>query len=147
MGEANGVHRLLGEADDGELILLVGPEYGRMQQSAAEAGIEVREANQVQDIRTLKAGVAISGRSLALVACTTEVEGPLDRNAFGAPLAGLAYEVDRIIYFGSGGTVLIHPSPRGTRREIRNGNLCVFQKLDTVGPGEKIVGIQADRIG
>lgn len=147
MGELSGAHRLLGRADGGELILLVGPEYGRMQQSAAEAGIEAREANRVQDVQTLKAGLIISGRSLALIASAPEVEGPLDRSAFGANLTNLAYDADRVVYFGSGGSVVVHPMDKGTRKEIRNGRLCVRQALDTVGPGETVIGIQADRIG
>lgn len=147
MGELSGAHRLLGRADRGELILLIGPEYGRMQQSAAEAGIEVREANRVQDIQTLKAGLAISGRSLALIASTPEVEGALDRSAFGASLTGLAYDVDRIVYFGSGGSVIVHPMDKGTRMEIHQGRLRVHQKLDMVGPGETVVGLKVDRIG
>lgn len=147
MGELGGAHFLLGMAEPGELILMVGPEYGRMQQKAAEAGIEVREASKVQDVQTLKAGLAITGRSLALIASTPEVEGVLDRSAFGPNLTDLVYSVDRVVYFGASSNVLVHPTKPGTRLEMHGGALRVHQHLDFVAPREAVVGLTVDRIG
>lgn len=146
MGEF-GAHLLLGHADAGELILMVGPEYGTMQQRAAEAGIKVRDASCVRDVQTLKVGLALSGRSLALIASTPEVEGVLDRTAFGPGLTGLAHAADRVLYFGASGAVLVHPVKAGTRLEVHGGVLRMHQHLDVVSPGETVVGLTVDRIG
>lgn len=133
---------LLGHVDAGELILTVGPEYQRMQQTAAEAGIQVRRASQVWDnMQSLKAGVAVSGKSLALTASASEVEGILDRSAFGPHITEMAYDVDRVVYFGSGGAVVVHPVSPGTCLEVRGGVLRVRQHLDSVGPGEAVIGV------
>lgn len=128
----SGAHLLLGNAATGELILLVGPEYGRLQQLAADAGIEVREASQVGDVRMLKAGLALSGRSLALIASIPEVEGLLDRASFGRDLSELAFQADRVVYGGSDGTVLVHPRYPGTRMEVTQGTVRFSQTLNTI---------------
>lgn len=109
MGGVVEARRLLGEASGGMLILMIGPDYGRMQQAAAEVGIPVREAGQVRDVQPLKREAAISGRSLALIASTPEVEDPLECNFLGSFLASLAYNSDRVVYFGPGVPAVIHP--------------------------------------
>lgn len=137
---------LLGRPDKGELILLVGPEYGRMQQMAAEVGIEVREAHRVRDVEALKANTALTGRSLVLIASVPEVEGILDRASFGPGLSDLAYEADRVIYGGSEGVVVVHPVAQGTAMKVLGGRLCIQQHLGTVESGETIVELAVNRL-
>ena len=134
---------LLGRPDKGELILFVGPEYGRMQQMAAEVGIEVREALRVRDIQMLKAGTALSGKSLILIASVPEVDGILDRASFGPSLSELAYEVDRVIYGGSGGLVVVHPVAPGTAMQIIGGAFRMQQHISTVTDG--MAGLATER--
>jgi len=130
MNDVTGAHLLLGKADQGELILLIGPDYGRMQQSAAEAGIETRDANRVRDLDLIKKSLAASGRSLALTASTPEVEGILDRSSFPGDLARIAYDyADRVIYFGTLGAVLLHPSSRGVYMRLQHGRLQVRPEI------------------
>lgn len=139
-------HHLLDKANKGLLILLVGPEYQRMQQMAAQAGIEVQEASSVQDPALTKLHATLNSRSLALIASVPEVEGILDRSAFGPHLVDLAYAADKVIYCGTSGAVLIHPQPSSTHIAIRSGTVHIDQEMDVVGPGEEIVGLRATRL-
>lgn len=141
-----GAHHLLGRSNERLLILLVGPEYGQMQQMAALAGIEVCEARTVTDPMLTKLDVTLNGRSLALIASVPEVEGILDRSAFGPHLMDLAYAVDKVVYCGQSGGVLVHPQTPGTHVEVRSGAVHVDQKFDVVAPGEEVVGLRMNRI-
>jgi hypothetical protein len=120
---AVGARHLLGRPDEGLAILLVGPDYGRMRQMAEAAGIEARDAGRLQaaDARMLRTGVMISGRSLVLLGSVVEVEGLLDRSAFGPGLTSLAYAVDRVVYAGSEDVVMVYPQAPGAWTEVRHG--------------------------
>lgn len=131
---------LLGRPDRGELILMIGPAYARMKKTAEAAGFETRDAADVQDVQMLRAGLALSGESLVILASASEVEGRLDRAAFG-PLSDLAYEANRVVYGGTQGHVVLHPVSKGTEMSIRNGSLLLRHHIDVVGEGEKVVGI------
>lgn len=139
MGRNAAAHPLLGRSDKGELTLLVGPDYGLMQQLAAEAGIEVREAGQVQNVHMIKAGLAITKGSLALIASTPEVEGILDRASFGPALSDLAFEADRVIYGGQSGAILVHPRYPGTSLRIQDGELKIRQEIDALDSGGGVI--------
>lgn len=130
-----GAHHLLGRANEGKLILLVGPEYGRMQQMAALSGIEARDISRIANLEMLKAGVLLSGRSLAVIASAPEVEGNLDRTAFGSRLTALAYSADKVIYCGTQGGVLVHPQHPSTRMSVRQGKVTVTQTVNVVRTG------------
>lgn len=121
---------MLGRPDKGDLILLAGPAHDAMKQLAASAGIEVRELRPEQGIWDLKAAVARQGRSLALIARIPEIDGLLDRSAFGRDLSDLAHRVDRVLYGGTTGTVLVHPLPRGTRMCLTDGVLHMRHRMD-----------------
>lgn len=125
MGGIAEARRLMGPGNAGNLILMVGPESGRMQQSAALTGIPVRDARKIRDIRVLAEKVRERGLSLALIAVTPEVEGVLHRDAFGAKLHRTAHEVHRVVYYGIQGSVLVHPHPRGVLIEVRHGVIRV----------------------
>lgn len=130
-------HHLLGRSGDGQMILLVGPDYSRMQQMAAQAGIETREVGRTQNLNTEipRAEVTTSGRSLVFLASVPEVEGRLDRSSFGPRLTDLAYEADRVVYAGTDGAVMVHPLPAGDWMEIRGGAIRTHKVLDVVADG------------
>lgn len=130
-------HHLLGRSGDGQMILLVGPDYSRMQQMAAQAGIETREVGRTQNLNTEipRAEVTTSGRSLVFLASVPEVEGRLDRSSFGPRLTDLAYEADRVVYAGTDGAVMVHPLPAGDWMEIRGGAIGTHKVLDVVADG------------
>lgn len=131
-----GAHHLLGRPDESLAILLVGPAYGRMQQMAAMAGIEARDAGrlQVADVQMLRTGVMISGKSLVFLGSVPEVEGLLDRSAFGVHLTSLAYAVDRVVYANEGGAVLVHPHAAGDWNEVRGGAIRHYKRIDVAAP-------------
>jgi hypothetical protein len=139
------VSRKLRENDNGELILFVGPDYQRMQVRARMAGFPTRQASRTEDVQALKEEIAASGKSLILLASAPEVEGSLDRSAF-ADLAHLAYGSDRVVYFGVESSVVIHPLPASTRLTARHGALHVHQAVDTVAPGETVVGLSVNHL-
>jgi hypothetical protein len=143
--DANEVSGTLQENDNGELILFVGPDYQRMQVRARMAGFTTRQASRMEDVQALKAEIAASGKSLILLASAPEVEGPLDRSAFGN-LAYLVYGADRVVYFGVESSVVIHPLAASTRLTVRHGTLHVHQTLDTVAPGETVVGLSVNHL-
>lgn len=130
-------HHLLGRSGDGQMILLVGPDYGRMRQMAAQAGIEIREVGRTQNLNAEipRAEVTTSGRSLVFLASVPEVEGRLDRSSFGPRLTELAYEADRVVYAGTDGAVMVHPLPAGDWMEIRGGAIRTHKMLDVVADG------------
>lgn len=131
-------HHLLGRSGDGQMILLVGPDYSRMQQMAAQAGIETREVGCMQQNLSAeipRAEVTTSGRSLVFLASVPEVEGRLDRSSFGPRLTDLAYEADRVVYAGTDGAVMVHPLPAGDWMEIQGGVIRTHKALDMVADG------------
>lgn len=130
-------HHLLGRSGDGQMILLVGPDYSRMQQMAAQAGIETREVGRTQNLNTEipRAEVTTSGRSLVFLASVPEVEGRLDRSSFGPRLTDMAYEADRVVYAGTDGAVMVHPLPAGDWMEVRGGVIRTHKALDMVADG------------
>jgi hypothetical protein len=138
-GIANG-QLILGRPDRGELILMVGPAYTRMKMTAEGAGFETRDASGVTDPEELRAGLAASGKSLVVLASAPEVEGRLDRAAFG-PLVNLAYAANRVVYGGTQANVVLHPVSPGTEMTINNGTLSVRHYIKTVGEGEEHVGL------
>lgn len=140
LGDSAAAKLLLGRPDKGEVILLVGPAYGRMQQMAAEAGIEVREAAKVQDVLALRENAALTGRSIALIASAPEVDGLLDRASFGPVSARLAYEVDRVVYGGTVTATLVHPVPRGTAMRVNGGHVSFRRTFEEIGPDPTVVG-------
>jgi hypothetical protein len=135
-----GAHHLLGRPDEGLAILLVGPDYGGMRQMAELAGIEARDAGRLQtaDARMLRTGVMISGRSLVLIGSTVEVEGLLDRSAFGPWLTSLAYAVDRVVYAGSDTAVMVHPQAPGAWTEVRHGLVTHHRAPDAMALPELV---------
>lgn len=128
MGGMVGAHHLLGPVNAGDLILVAGPNFERMKKMVATAGIEARDASKVRDVYALKESVALRKTSLALLASVAEVEGILDRSIFGSHLIELAYEADRVVYYGMQGGVLMHPQYPGTRVEVRQGAIRVRQE-------------------
>lgn len=144
--DANTVDSMLGRAGAGELILFVGPNYERMQMRASLTGFETRRASRTEDTQALKARIAASGRSLILLASAAEVEGPLDRTAFGPDLVHLVYDADRVVYFGIESSVVVHPLPSHTRMEVRHGVLLVRQEATVVHAGQEMVGLTLDSL-
>jgi hypothetical protein len=130
-------HHLLGRSGDGQMILLVGPDYLRMQQMAAQAGIETREVGRTENLNAeiIRAEVVTSGRSLVFMASVPEVEGRLDRSSFGPRLTDLAYEADRVVYAGADGAVMVHPLPAGDWMDVLGGVIRMHKALDIVADG------------
>lgn len=141
-------HDLLGKVSDGNLVLLAGPDFTRILTLVEASGMDYRNVVDLSDeqVDDLKAIAADRMRSVALVASMPEIEGRLDRSSFDPRLLHAAYAADRVIYAGPRAAVLIWPEAKGTQRTIRNGNTVVRQTIGTVGPGESIVGITADRL-
>lgn len=147
MGQVAPYH-LLGDASQPALVLMAGPDYSRIREIVSKAGIafDMRHFSSDVDVDALKAEVAREGRPIVIFASMAEVEGRLDRSAFDGRLTDLAYAADRIVYVGTAGAALVHPTTPGTRQEVRHGNLTVIQKLDVVAAGETVVGLTADRL-
>lgn len=144
-------HHLLGRANSGELVFLVGPDASRMRELAGKSGIPVKDtmahAASESDIEMLRGITEMSGMSALVIRCIPEVEGILDRSAFH-PHHEIAFAADRVVYAGPQGAVLVWPQREGTTvRVSRDGGLQVRQKLDVVASGETVVGLTADRIG
>lgn len=142
-------YRLLGRLEDGNLILLAGPDYNRVRELASSSGIPAVEATSVttpEDVESLKDEVAQKGRSILVTASMYEVEGRLDRSAFERRLTDLAYSADRVVYAGLNGVAVIHPVTRGTMMAVTDGNLRVHQELGVVSAGETVVGLTVDRL-
>ena len=142
-------YHLLGRLQDGNLILLAGPDYIRVRELASTSGIPVLTAAELpypEDVEDLKGRIARTGESVLVIASMCEVEGRLDRSAFERPLIDLAYGADRVVYAGFNGAVLVHPVARGTRMTATGGSLRVQQDLETVAAGETVVGLTVDRL-
>jgi hypothetical protein len=130
MIESSDGHGLIGSPDGGQLVLLVGPAYQRMIQTAADAGIPMQDARYVRDHAALKAMAATSGRTEVLLASVSEVEGILDRSAFG-PYTELAYLADRVIYGGMQDDVPVWPLEAGLGLEVRGGVASLHRVTQT----------------
>lgn len=139
-------HHLLGKANEGNLILMAGPDYRRMMTLAEAAGMATLTPRHVTDIESLKLRVELSRESVVVIASMPEVEGRLDRSAFERNLIDLAYAADRVVYAGTQGAVLVWPQSEETRTTLRNGRVTVHQKLDVVSEGETVVGLTVDRL-
>ena len=126
MIESSDEHGLIGPPDGGQLVLLVGPAYERMLQTAAGTGIPVQCAGYVRDYAALKAVTATSGRTVIVLASVSEVEGILDRSAFG-PHTEVAYLADRVIYGGMQGDVPVWPLESGLGLEVRGGTASLHR--------------------
>lgn len=143
-------HHLLGKPNDGELVLLVGPNGDRLRDMATKSKIPLKDtranASNESDVEMLRGIVDMSGMSALVIRCVPEVEGILDRSSFH-PHHELAFAADRIVYAGPDGAILVWPQRDGTSMRIDGGRLQVRQKIDVVAEGEKVVGLVADRIG
>lgn len=139
-------HHLLGKSNEGNLILVAGPDHRRMYGMAEAAGISVLDPRNVTDIESLKTRISLSRESVAVVASMPEIEGTLDRSAFDRRLIDLAYAADRVVYAGLLGAVLVWPQHPDTRTTVRNGRVSVHQNLDVVAAGETVVGLTVDRL-
>jgi hypothetical protein len=136
MSREPSAHHLLGRPNEGNLILLVGPSYERVQETAKKAGIATRDAFRAGNVDALAKTAAAYSASLALIAVVAEVEGLLDRTSFGSRLTDLAYTVDRVVYCGTQGAALVHPRRPHTRMEVRGGIILVHQKINVIKMGE-----------
>lgn len=145
MTESVEAHKLLGAATRKHLILLAGPNQAAMETMAHRAGIETHTDHRVDQVEPLRNRVRASARSLAVIRCIPEVEGVLDRAAFG-PYHELAYGADRVVYVGPHGAALVWPQPEGARTFLRvhQGRLQVQQSADTVRG--RVVGLTVDRL-
>lgn len=141
-------HHLLGDAQKPDLILLAGPNYGRIREIIGKASFafDMRPYTYDMTPEGLKAEAVRKGEPIVVTSSLPEVEGRLDRSAFDGRLTDLAYAADRVIYVGMTGAALVYPIAPGTRQEIRNGNLIVQQRLDVVAAGERVVGLTVDRL-
>lgn len=142
-------HDLLGKSGDGNLVLLAGPDWGRMLDLVESSGLRYTRAaglTDAENVAALKEEIADRNETVVALALMPEVEGRLDRSSFGRNLISLAYGADRIVYAGPRAAILIWPEPKGTQRTVRDGNVVVRQNITTVAAGESIVGIKADRL-
>lgn len=136
-------HHLLGDVREPELILLAGPNYERIKEIIRQVSIlfDMRPYTYDMTPEGLKAEIARTGDSIAIVSSMPEVEGHLDRSAFDGRLTDLAYGADRVVYVGMNAAALVHPVTPGTRQQVRNGILTVTQRLDVVAAGRPVVGL------
>lgn len=142
-------YHLLGRVEDGNLILLAGPDYLRILRLARLSGIPVVEAVSVPDLKDvdgLKARIAQTGESQLVIASMHEIEGRLDRSSFDRRLIDLAYSADRVVYAGLNGAAIIHPVDPGTRMRVVGGNLRVTQQLEEVTAGAPSAGLTVERL-
>lgn len=133
MGKVAPYH-LLGDASHAGLTLLAGPDYHRIREIVAKAGIafDMRPFSSDVDVDALKAEAVRDGSAIVVFASMPEVEGRLDRSAFDGRLVDIAYAADRIVYVGTTGAALVHPAVEGATQEVRGGNLVVRAPLDVV---------------
>lgn len=142
-------HHLLGGENDGNLVLLAGPDYARILDLVLASGLRYKKAEGLAskaDIAPLKEDISRTGQSVVVIASMPEVEGRLDRFSFERNLIDLAFAADRVVYAGKRAAVLIWPEAQGTRRSLVGGHMSVTQHLDVVGKGQTVVGMQADSL-
>jgi hypothetical protein len=146
MGGIREARRLMGSANEGKLILMVGPASSLMRQMATLTGIPVRDAGAVKDPKNLARSVRRNGTSLALLSVAHEIEGPLNRYSFGKRLQGVVQVADKVIYCGIQGGVLVHPTPPGVYMEVRRGVIRIRRQMPVMRPGATTVGPAVDTL-
>jgi hypothetical protein len=139
-------YHLLGRVEDGNLILLAGPDHARIQSLAAASGIPYMDVREAGDADELRARVIQAGQSVLVTASMHEIEGRLDRSAFAARLVDFTYGADLVVYAGLNGAAKVWPVNPGTAMQVVNGNLRVSQKLDVVAAGETVTALTVDRL-
>lgn len=130
-------HHLLGTVDEGNLILLAGPDYPRVLQLVRASGIPYVEAHETGDPEVMRERARLRSESLVVIASIHEIEGPLNRWAFDSSrcLVNLAYAADRIVYAGLNGVAQAWPEKTDVRATVESGTLKVLQELASAGGG------------
>lgn len=142
-------HHLLGKANDGNLVLLAGPDWPRILGLVEGSGLRYVKASglaEVEEVAELKKEIADKNQTIVVIASMPEVEGRLDRSTFERNLINLAYAADRVIYAGHRAAILVWPEAKGTRRALKGGHLVVIHQSDTVAAGETVTGLTVDSL-